>query len=72
MATQELLIRHTTPGSRVLRRGGDRTGRSMSGGLQLALVGVLTFVVCLGLAGLNALSDSASRSSSPYSTSPDR
>ena len=32
--------------------------RRMSGGLQLALVGVLTFVACLGLAGVNWLSSS--------------
>ena len=82
MATQELLIRHTTPRSRVVRRGGDDLRRppgrprrvtapgvataaagcgrkSLSSGIQLALVGVLTFVVCLGLAGLNALSSSS-------------
>lgn len=35
--------------------------RRMSGALQLALVGVLTFVTCLGLAGVSELSSTGSQ-----------
>jgi hypothetical protein len=34
--------------------------RRLSGGLQLALVGLLTFVACLGLAAVNGLSSAGS------------
>ena len=35
--------------------------KRLSGGVQLALVGVLTFVTCLGLAAVNGLSSDGSR-----------
>lgn len=39
--------------------------KRMSGGLQLALVGLLTFVCCLGLAAVNGLSSAGSQSVPP-------